>query len=238
MGILGGRFLDVDKAAFVIGKKQKDDGTWEYDAPVEVLINPSSLRITASTQVKKDEGVANEKTSAQANADGKITPKGITQQEIEIVLLFNIVEAYQAKTEGVQTKALVSAAKSMLGSLIDGNLSDSAEGILTDLVNKTNFTGLSLFNKELCCYTPLLEASHKQVPVIFYWGNMMYSGLITKFSTKFDYFSSQGAPLGGEVTMVLCAAVDDESEKVSMSTQRLLGLVKEGGKLVRKLPGK
>ena len=51
MSLLGGRFGTVDKAAFLIGKKQKGDGTWEYKDPVEVLINPSTLRIGASTQV-------------------------------------------------------------------------------------------------------------------------------------------------------------------------------------------
>ena len=66
MSLLGGRFGTVDKAAFLIGKKQKDDGTWEYEKPMEVLINPATLRIGATTQVKKDEGVANEKTPATA----------------------------------------------------------------------------------------------------------------------------------------------------------------------------
>ena len=104
-------------------------------------------------------------------------------------------------------------------------------------MNKTDFTNLSLFNKDLCCYSPLLEASHKQVPVVFYWGNMIYSGVITKFQTTFNYVSNQGAPLGAEVALSMVAGVNDEQEKLSVSTQKLLGLVKEGGRLLRELPG-
>ena len=66
----------------------------------------------------------------------------------------------------------------------------------------------------------------------------MYAGLITRFQTTFNYFSSQGAPLGAEVALSMVAGVDDEAEKVSMSTQALLGLVKEGGRWIRELPGK
>ena len=237
MSLLGGRFGTVDKAAFLIGKKQKDDGTWEFENPAEVLINPSSLRIGATTQVKRDEGVANDATPDTAAADGKITPKGITEQQVDMTLIFNIVEAYNAKTKGVEFKALVTAAKSVVSSLVSGNLSDTAEDTLTDLVNKTDFTNLSLFNKDLCCYSLLLKASHTQVPVVFYWGNMVYSGIITKFQTNFKYFSNQGAPLGAELALSLLAGVKDEQEKLSVSSQKLLGLVKEGGKLVRQLPG-
>ena len=112
MGLLGGRFGTVDKAAFLIGKKQKDDGTWEYEKPVEVLINPATLRIGATTQVKKDEGVANEKTPATAAADGKITPKGVTEQQVDMTLIFSLVDEYNAKTQGAEFKALVTAATS------------------------------------------------------------------------------------------------------------------------------
>lgn len=237
MSLLGGRFGTVDKAAFLIGKKQKDDGSWEYEKPVEVLFNPSSLRIGATTNVKRDEGVANDATPETAAADGKITPKGITEQQVDMNLIFNIVEAYNAKTKGVEFKALVTAAKSVVSSLVSGTFSDTAEDTLTDLVNKTDFTNLSLFNKDLCCYSPLLEASHKQVPVVFYWGNMTYAGIITKFQTEFNYFSNQGAPLGATVALSMISGVNDEQEKLSMSTQQLLGLVKEGGRLVRQLPG-
>ena len=238
MSLLGGRFGTVDKAACLIGKKQKGDGTWEYKDPVEVLINPSTLRIGASTQVKRDEGVANEATPETAAADGKITPRGITEQQVDMTLIFNIVEAYNAKTKGVEFKALVTAATSVVSSLLsDTDLTDAAESALTELVNKTDFTNLSLFNKDLCCYGPLLEASHKQVPVVFYWGNMIYSGVITKFQTTFNYFSKQGAPLGAEVALSMVAGVNDEQEKLSVSTQKLLGLVKEGGRLLRELPG-
>ena len=170
--------------------------------------------------------------------DGKITPKGMTEQQVDMTLIFNIVEEYNAKTEGAEFKALVTAAKSLIGSLIDGSLTDTAEDTLAELINKTDFTNLSLFNKQLCCYTPLLEASHKQVPVVFYWGNMMYSGIITRFQTTFNYFSSQGAPLGAEVAVSILSTVDDKAEKLSMSTQKLLGLVKEGGRLIRQLPGR
>ena len=236
--LLGGRFGSVDKAAFMVGKKQKDDGTWDFEGPYEVLLNPSSLKVVASTQVKKDEGVANEATPETASNDGKITPKGVAEQQIDMVLTFNIVEAYNAKTKGVEFKALVTAATSVVSSLIGGgSVGDSAEEALTDLVNKTDFTNLSLFNKELCCYEYLRQAAHKQVPVVFYWGNLMYSGIIVKFQTVFNYFSNQGAPLGAEVALSLVAAMNDEGEKLSPSTQKLLGLVKEGGRLIRQLPG-
>lgn len=238
MSLLGGRFGTVDKAAFLIGKKQKDDGSWEYEDPVEVLINPSALRIGATTQVKRDEGVANDATPETASSDGKITPKGITEQQVDMTLIFNIVEAYNAKTKGVEFKALVTAATSVVSSLTGGGgFSDAAENALTDLINKTDFTNLSLFNKDLCCYSPLLEASHKQVPVVFYWGNMIYAGIITRFQTTFNYFSNQGAPLGAEVQLSMVSGVNDEQEKLSLSTQTLLGLVKEGGKIIRQLPG-
>ena len=240
MSLLGGRFGTVDKAAFLIAKKQKDDGTWDYDGqkPVEVLINPETLKVTASVQVKREEGVANESTGPSQNVDGKITPKGITEESVEMTLIFNVVEAYNAKTEGAQFKALAAAAKSLIGNAFSGNFAESAEDTLTDLVNKTDFTSLSILNPKISCYTPLLVAAHKQIPVIFYWGNLMYSGLITKFQTTFNYFSSQGAPLGAEVSLSMVAGVDDEAEKVSMSTKSLLGLVKEGGKWIRELPGR
>ena len=83
MSLLGGRFGTVDKAAFMVGKKQKDDGSWDFDGPYEVLINPSSLKVSATTQVKKDEGVANEATPETASNDGKITPKGVAEQQID-----------------------------------------------------------------------------------------------------------------------------------------------------------
>ena len=236
--LLGGRFGSVDKAAFMVGKKQKDDGTWDFEGPYEVLLNPSSLKVVASTQVKKDEGRANENTPETASNDGKITPKGVAEQQVDMTLTFNIVEAYNAKTKGVEFKALVTAATSVVSSLIGGgSVGDSAEEALTDLVNKTDFTNLSLFNKELCCYEYLRQAAHKQVPVVFYWGNLMYSGIIVKFQTVFNYFSNQGAPLGAEVALSLVAAMNDEGEKLSPSTQKLLGLVKEGGRLIRQLPG-
>ena len=73
--------------------------------------------------------------------------------------------------------------------------------------------------------------------MVCYWGNMVYSGIITKFQTEFNYFSNQGAPLGAEVSLSLLAGVNDTQEKLSVSTQKLLGLVKEGGKLIRQLPG-
>lgn len=146
MGLLGGRFGTVDKAAFLIGKSQKDDGTWDFEGPAEVLINPDKLRVMATTQVKKEEGVANDSTSAGQNVDGKITPKGITEEAVEMTLLFNVVEAYNAKTEG--------------------------------------------------------------------------------------------APLGAEVALSMVSGVDDEAEKLSVSTRKLLGLVKLGGKLIRELPGR
>lgn len=238
MGLLGGRFGTVDKAAFLIGKKQKDDGTWDFEEPVEVLINPNKLRVMSTTQVKKEEGVANDSTSSSQNVDGKITPKGITEESVEMTLLFNVVEAYNAKAEGAQFKALASAAKSLLGSAFNGNLADTAEDTLSELINKTDFTSLSILNPEICCYTPLLVAAHKQVPVVFYWGNLTYPGLITKFQTTFNYFSSQGAPLGAEVSLSMVSGVDDAAEKLSVSTQKLLGLVKLGGKLIRELPGK
>lgn len=235
--MLGGRLGTVDKAAFLIGKKQKKDGTWDYEKPVEVLMNPEKLKVTATTQVKKEEGVANDSTPSSSNTDGKITPKGITEETVEMTLIFNVVEAYNAKTEGAQFKALATAAVSLIGSAISGDFADSFEDTLSDLVNKTDFTGLSILNPKICCYTPLLMAAHKQVPVIFYWGNMMYGGLITRFQTTFNYFSSQGAPLGAEVSLAMIAAVDDEAEKVSISTQQLLGLVKVGGRMIRGLPG-
>ena len=238
MSLLGGRFGTVDKAAFMVGKKQKDDGSWDFDGPYEVLINPSSLKVSATTQVKKDEGVANEATPETASNDGKITPKGVAEQQIDMVLTFNIVEAYNAKTKGVEFKALVTAATSVVSTLISGeSFGDAAENALTDLVNKTDFTNLSLFNKDLCCYEYLRQGAQKQVPVVFYWGNMMYSGIITKFQTTFNYFSNQGAPLGAEVALSLVAADNNAQEKLSPSTQKLIGLVKEGGRLIRQLPG-
>lgn len=238
MSLLGGRFGTVDKAAFLIGESQNDDGTWEFGKPAEVLINPDKLRVMATTQVKKEEGVANDSTSSGQNVDGKITPKGITEESVEMTLLFNVVEAYNAKTEGAQFKALASAAKSLIGSAFNGDLSDTVEDTLTDLVNKTDFTSLSILNPKICCYSTLLSAAHRQVPVVFYWGNMMYAGLITKFQTTFDYFSSQGAPLSAEVALSMVSGVDDGAEKPSASTQKLLGLVKLGGRLIRVLPGR
>lgn len=238
MSLLGGRFGTVSKAAFLIGKSQKKDGTWEFESPVEVLINPSSITIGAKTEVKKKEGVANEETKDTAASDGKVSPKGVTEQIVSMKLTFNIVEAYEEKTNGVAFGALVSAATSLIGSAFSGDdMIDSAEGALTDLINKTDFTNLSLFNKDLCCYTPLLEASRKQVPVIFYWGNMMYVGTIINFQTTFNYFSNQGAPLGADVNLSMSTAVNEEDKMVNLSTQTLLGLVKVGGKLLRQLPG-
>lgn len=238
MSLLGGRLGTVEKAAFLIGLKQKTDGSWFYSPPVEVLLNPDKLRVTATTQVKKEEGVANDSTAKDQRTDGTITPKGITEQSVDMVLLFNVVEAYNAKTEGVEFKALASAATSLIGSAFNGNLADTAEDTLTDLVNKTDFSSLSILNPQICCYTPLLMAAQKQVPVVFYWGNLVYAGLITKFQTTFNYFSSQGAPLGAEVALSMVSGVNDGSEKLSMSTKVLLGLVEVGGKLIRKLPGK
>lgn len=239
MSLLGGRFGTVDKAAFLIGKKQKKDGSWEYEKqPAEVLINPDKLKVVATTQVKKEEGVANDSTPDAANTDGKITPKGITEESVEMQLIFNVVEAYNAKTQGAEFKALASAAVSLIGSAFNGNLADTAEDTLTDLINKTDFTSLSILNPKICCYTPLLMAAHKQVPVVFYWGNMMYAGIITKYQTTFNYFSSQGAPLGAEVALSMISGVDDNAEKISLSTKALIGLVEKGGRLIRELPGR
>lgn len=238
MNVLGGRFGTVAKAGFAIGKRQKEDGKWELEKPVEVLINPSTLRIGMSTQVKKDEGVANEATPSTAAADGKVTPKGITEQQVEMTLIFNLVEEYNAKTEGAEFKALVTAAKSVVSTLIGGDaLGDTAEDTLKTLIQNTDFTNLSILNRELCCYTPLLEAAQKQVPVMFYWGNMIYGGLITKFQTTFNYFSNQGAPLGAEVAISMFSAVNDKELEVSVTSKLLLGLVEKNGKLLRSLPG-
>ncbi len=238
MSLLGGRFGTVDKAAFRVGKSQKSDGAWEYNNPVEVLLNPSSIKVSASTQMKKEEGVANDSTAKTVSVDGKVTPKGITEQMVDMTLIFNVVEAYNSKTENSDFKALASAATSVLSTVVSGgNLTDAAENALTDLVTKTDYTSLSILNSKICCYSPLLEASHKQVPVIFYWGNMIYAGLISKYVTTFNYFSSQGAPLGAEVALTLHSAINDEEKLVSASTQSLLGLIKQGGKLLREPPG-
>ena len=72
MSLLGGRLGTVDKAAFLIGKKQGSDGKWEFEKPVSVMLNPASIKVTTTTPVKRDEGVANEKTSDSANTDGSI----------------------------------------------------------------------------------------------------------------------------------------------------------------------
>lgn len=238
VGMLGGRFGTVSKAAFLIGKSQDTDGSWDYEGPVEVTINPSTIKIAGKTEVKKEEGVANEKTEETAASDGKITPKGITEQVVSMTLTFNIVEAYEEKTKGVEFGSLVSAAKSLIGSAFGGDdMTDSAEKVFKELINKTDFTNLSLFNKDLCCYSPLLEASRRQVPVIFYWGNMFYAGIIVNFQTTFNYFSSQGAPLGADVAISISTSPGDEEGKINFSTQLLLGLAKVGGKLVRVLPG-
>ena len=239
MSLLGGRLGTVDKAAFAIGKKQGEDGKWEFEGPFDVLINPSDLRVGAATQVKRDEGVANEATPETAAADGKITPKGISEQQVDMTLIFNIVEAYNAKTKGVEFKALVTAATSVVSSLISGTFSDTAEDTLADLISKTDFTNLSLFNGDLCCYSRLLLAAQKQVPVIFYWGNMIYSGIITKFQTNFNYFSNQGAPLGAEVNISMISGASEKFEEFSSSTKRLIGMIKgPDGRPSRELPGK
>lgn len=237
MNLVYGRFGTVAKAAFAIGKKQNDDGTWDFEDPVYVLLNPSELRVKSSTSVKKEEGVANEATAASQNADGKLTPKGITEQTVEMKLIFNVVEAYNAKVEGGDLNALYTAAKSMITSAINKSFIDDAEDTLAKLVEDTDFTEFSLLNSEMCCYTPLLMAAHKQVPVIFYWGNIVYYGIITTFQTTFNYFSNQGAPLGAEVVLSLLSGVNDETEKVSTSTKALLGLIEEGGRWIRELPG-
>ena len=39
------------------------------------------------------------------------------------------------------------------------------------------------------------------------------------------------------MALSLVAAMNDEGEKLSPSTQKLIGLVKEGGRLIRQLPG-
>lgn len=237
MSLLGGRFGTVDKAAFAIGTKQQKNGEWKYDEHVEVLINPSELRVVSSTQTKKEEGVANESTSSGQNADGKITPKGITEQTVEMKLIFNVVEAYEAMVKGGDASALLASAGTMLSGLVGGaSFLDSTESALKELIMNTDYTGFSLLNPRMCCYTPLLMAAHKQVPVIFYWGNMIYSGMITKFQTTFNYFSNQGAPLGAEVGLSLLAGVNDEAMP-SMSTQQLLGLVEEAGRKLRVPPG-
>ena len=84
MCALGGRFGAVDKATFTIATKQKSDGKWESEGPYPVLFNPSSLKVSATTQVKREEGVANEKTPETAAADGKILPRGIGEQQVDI----------------------------------------------------------------------------------------------------------------------------------------------------------
>ena len=40
------------------------------------------------------------------------------------------------------------------------------------------------------------------------------------------------------MSLSMVSGVDDAAEKLSVSTQKLLGLVKLGGKLIRELPGK
>ena len=236
----GGRFGSVSKAAFLIGKSQKKDGSWEFiKPPAEVTINPSSLKIGTKIETKKEEGVATEETEETAASDGKVTPKGIPEQILSMKLTFNIVEAYEQKTKGVEFGSLVSAAKSLIGKAFNGeDMLGSTENVLTELVNKTDFTNLSVLNKDLCCYSPLLEASRKQVPVVFYWGNMVYAGVIVSFQTTFNYFSSQGAPLGADVSMSMSIVDNDKEEKiVSLGTKKLLGLIEEGGKFIRQLPG-
>ena len=52
MSLLGGRFGTVDKAAFLIGKKQKDDGTWEYKDPVLTTDIPEEAREIVNTQTR------------------------------------------------------------------------------------------------------------------------------------------------------------------------------------------
>ena len=237
MCALGGRFGAVDKATFTIATKQKSDGKWESEGPYPVLFNPSSLKVSATTQVKREEGVANEKTPETAAADGKILPRGIGEQQVDITLIFNIVEEYNAKTDGVEFKALATAATSIVTSLIgSGDKIGQAESALSDLIKKTDFTSLSLFNEDLCCYTPLMTAAHKQVPVIFTWGNMAYKGIITKIQTTFNYFSSQGAPLGAEVSLSMVTKTNADPLEQSDSTSDMLKMVEKAGKFLRSLP--
>ena len=108
-----------------------------------------------------------------------------------MTLIFNVVEAYNAKTEGAEFMALAAAATSLLGSAFDGNLADTAQDTLADLISKTDFTSLSILNPQACCYSSLLTAAHRQVPVLFYWGNLKYAGFITKFQTTFNYFPAK-----------------------------------------------
>lgn len=235
-GALGGRFGTVGKAMFKIGKKQKDDGEWEYSDPVMVLINPSEIRVSSSTHTKKEEGVANEATEPEQRADGKITPKGITEQSVEMKLIFNVVEAYELLTAGSTATALVQAAASAVSSLIGGTFGEDKGDILDQLMKNTDLTGFSIMNPEMCCYYPLLKAAHKQKPVLFSWGNLAFGGLITKFQTSFNYFSPQGAPLGAEVTLSMTCAVNDKIMKKTETPDTLMGMVSKGGKKLRLLP--
>ena len=81
-----------------------------------------------------------------------------------------------------------------------------------------------------------MKAAHKQVPVIFTWGNMAYKGIITKIQTTFNYFSSQGAPLGAEVSLSMVTKTNADPLEQSDSTSDMLKMVEKAGKFLRSLP--
>ena len=218
--VLGGRLGTVAKAKFAVAAKNAQ-GAWEVPSSAggaapggtsgggvfEVLINPASLKLTVASQMKREEGVANRNTPDEAPTDGKMKASGFPEQQLDMTLIFNIVEEYNAISGGMQTKALVQSAYTVVSSLIGGG------GLGSD------FTALSILNPKLCCFAPLRDAAAKQAPVMFAWGNIVYTGTITKFQANLNYFSSQGAPLGAEVAISMISELTNNA-KLSEANQK------------------
>ena len=230
--VLGGRLGTVAKAKFAVAAKNAQ-GAWEVPSSAggaapggasgggvfEVLINPASLKLTVASQMKREEGVANRNTPDEAPTDGKMKASGFPEQQLDMTLIFNIVEEYNAISGGMQTKALVQSAYTVVSSLIGGGGLGSVGSTLEDLMANTDFTALSILNPKLCCFAPLRDAAAKQAPVMFAWGNIVYTGTITKFQANFNYFSSQGAPLGAEVAISMISELTNNA-KLSEANQK------------------
>lgn len=242
--LLGGRFGTLEKAMFILGDKKDDKGEWSFQQPQYVLINPSSIEIGAVTKTKKEEGVADEKTEETTAGDGRISPTGVTEEKVSMTLVFNIVEQYNAMVKDKEWGSLLTAATSLLGTLLSKekegiSKEEEAEAALARLIKETDHNSVSLYNEEICCYFPLVKAAHAQAPAVFLWGNIQFAGVITNLHTTFNYFSSSGAPLGAEVDLTMIAGVDDTIAKESKTTDVLQTLLSgKGAALVRMLPGR
>lgn len=202
------------KALFLLPK----EGSNTLDSQAikcRVQINPNTITVASGAQASTQNAGINEiqGVNKKAAEEPVVQSTGASIQTVSMQLHFDMVQMYRMAVKKQSAQNAMTKATTMISKFDSGNVMKSGMEGVTLLATPSDYTQISLLNKQYSCYSQLETAAKKQSPVVFFWGPMQYVGVLKSFSSKFLYFSNQGAPLRAEVTLTLaCSGKNDDAE--------------------------